>query len=66
MGSDSGDETKIVATIIKGKNPSTSISKHELVVHEIKRSELFHIRVISKHTNIDTLFYSGSKANLIL
>ena len=26
---------------------------------------LFHIRVISKHTKIDTLFDSGSQANLI-
>ena len=27
--------------------------------------ELFHIRVISKHNNIDTLFDSSSQANLI-
>ena len=27
--------------------------------------ELFHIRVVSKHTKIDTLFDSGSQANLI-
>ena len=27
--------------------------------------ELFHVRVISKHTKIDTLFDSGSEANLI-
>ena len=27
--------------------------------------ELFHIRVISKHTNIDTLFDSGSQENII-
>ena len=26
---------------------------------------LFHVRVISKHTKIDTLFDSGSQANLI-
>ena len=25
------------------------------------RIELFHIRVISKHTKIDTLFHSGSQ-----
>ena len=31
-----------------------------------KRSELFHIRVISKHTKIDTLFDSGSQENIIL
>ena len=29
------------------------------------RIEIFHVRVISKHTNIDTLFDSGSQANLI-
>ena len=49
----------------KNKNPYTYISKHELVVDERKRSDLFHIWVISKHTKIDTLFYSVSQANLI-
>ena len=29
-------------------------------------SELFHIRVISKHTKIDSIFYIGSQENLIL
>lgn len=28
------------------------------------RIELFHVRFISKHTNIDTLFDSGSQENL--
>ena len=65
LGFDSGDETKIVVTSIKDKNPFIYISKHKLVVDERKRSELFHIRVISKHTNIDTLFDSGSQANLV-
>ena len=32
---------------------------------EDKRVELFHIRVTSKHTKIDTLFDSGSQENLI-
>jgi hypothetical protein len=32
---------------------------------ERKISELFNIRVISKHINIDTLFDSGLQANLI-
>ena len=31
-----------------------------------KRNELFHIRVIAKHTKIDTLIDGGSQANLIL
>jgi hypothetical protein len=30
-----------------------------------KRNELFHIRVVSKHTKIDTLFDPGSQVNLI-
>ena len=65
LGSDSGDETNIFDTSIQGKNPSMSISKHEPVIDERKRSELFHIKVIYKHTKIDTLFYSGSQENLI-
>jgi hypothetical protein len=65
LGSDSGDETKVIATSIQGNIPSCFVSRNEPVVDERKRSELFHIRVISKHTKIDTLFYSGSQANLI-
>ena len=65
LGSDSGDETKVIATSIQGKIPSFYVSRNELVVDERKRSKLFHIRVISKHTKNETLFYSGSQANLI-
>ena len=65
MGSDSGDETKVIATSIQGNIPSCSVSRNELVIDERKRSELFHIRVISKHTKIETLFDSGSQANWI-
>ena len=50
---------------IKGNNPSIFVTKYEPIVDERKISELFHIRVITKHTKIDTLFYSGSQANLI-
>jgi hypothetical protein len=32
---------------------------------ERKRSEIFHIRFISKHTKFDTLFDSGSQDNII-
>ena len=32
---------------------------------EKERIELFHIRVVSKHTKIDILFDTGSQANLI-
>ena len=35
------------------------------VSNEENRIELFHIRVISKHTKIDTMFDNGSQANLI-
>ena len=55
---------------IKGKKnetkPSSSISNcHIETPSEEKRIELFHVRVISKHTKVDTLFDSGSQANLI-
>ena len=69
MGSDSGDETTIAATGIKGKNSeaSTGNSTQSTIdeENERKRHELFHIRVISKHQKIDTLFDSGSQVNLI-
>ena len=69
MGSDSGDETTIIATAIKGNNSeaSTSNSAQSTIdeENERKRHELFHIQVISKHQKIDTLFDSGSKVNLI-
>jgi Aspartyl protease len=69
LGSDSGDETIIAATGIKGKNSeaSTSNSAQSIIdeEHERKRHELFHIRVVSKNQKIDTLFDSGSQVNLI-
>ena len=60
-----GDETKIVVTCLQGKSSSDCVIKDEPAIIEKKRSELFHIRVISKHTKFDTLFNSGSQANLI-
>ena len=69
MGSDSGDETTVTTIGIKGKDSKayTSTSSHYVDNDndERKRNELFHIRVISKHTKIDTLFDSGSQFNLI-
>ena len=63
FGSDSGDETTIVATCIRGKNFESSTSNFAQFTideeNERKRHELFHIRVISKHQKIDTLFDSG-------
>ena len=64
LGSDSGDETTITSTGIKGKNSKASTSNFAQTIdneeNERKRHELFHIRVISKHQKIDTLFDSGS------
>jgi hypothetical protein len=70
LGSDCGDETKITAMGYQGNNSvaSTSSSSNanvNVTQQEKTRIELFHIRVISKHTKIDTLFDSGSQANLI-
>ena len=68
LGFESGDETKITAMGIKVKESisSTSISNcHTSTPNEQTRIELFHVRVISKNTKIDTLFDSGSQANLI-
>eukprot|EP00253_Pinus_taeda_P020842 PITA_20842 len=68
LGSNSRDETIIVATGIKGKNSEASTSNYPQSIideeRERKRHELFHIRVISKNQKIDTLFDSGSQVNL--
>ena len=68
LGSDSGDETIVIAIGIKGKNSEASTSNSAQSIdnedNEWKRHELFHIRVIFKHQKIDTLFYSGSQVNL--
>jgi hypothetical protein len=70
LGLDSGDETKITAMGYQGNNyvASTSSSSNanvDVTQQEKTRIELFHIRVVSKHTKIDTLFDSGSQENLI-
>lgn len=45
---------------------STSASSSNINhLNEDKRVELFHIKITSKHTKIDTLFDIGSEANLI-
>jgi hypothetical protein len=55
LGSDLGDESKISLFGMTGKNGE-----------EIDcRSNLFHIKVIMRHTKIDTLIDSGSQSNLI-
>jgi hypothetical protein len=67
LGSDSGDEGKITMVGVQGKDSlhAISSSNDESHVDEQKRNELFHIRVLSKHTKIDTLFDPGSQVNLI-
>ncbi|XP_059064618.1 uncharacterized protein LOC131856732 [Cryptomeria japonica] len=78
LGSDSGDETKIIAAGIQGKekgrslssatsssNISASTSKDSTPKNDKQRNELFHIRVVIKHTKVDTLFDMASQVNLI-
>ena len=67
LGSDSGDETKIKTMGLKGKNiaSTSSSSCSNVTQYEDTRIELFHIKVVTKRTKIDTLFDSGSQANFI-
>jgi hypothetical protein len=67
LGSDLGDEGNITTVGVQGKYSlhASSSSNDESYVDEHKRNSLFHIRVVSKHTKIDTLFDSGSQVNLI-
>jgi hypothetical protein len=55
LGLDSSDESKISAVGLTGKIGDGYYS----------RSKLFHIRVIMRHTKVDTLIDSGSQSNLI-
>lgn len=69
LGSNSGDETKIATMGFKGKDSiSSTCSSSSLngTQHEKQRIDFSHIRVILQYTKIDTLFDSGSEANLIL
>lgn len=71
-GCDSGDERRITAIVSTGKTSDTNSSSNTITSssniipsNEDKRSELFNIRITSKHTKIDTMFDNGSKENLI-
>jgi hypothetical protein len=55
LGSDSSDESKISEVGLTGKIGDGFDS----------RSKFFHIRVIMRHTKVDTLIDSGSQYNLI-
>jgi hypothetical protein len=52
---------------ISTTNSSSSVqsTKLESVPNQKKQSEIFHVKVIVKHTKIYTLFDSGSQVNLI-
>jgi hypothetical protein len=67
LGFDSGDEGKITAVGVQGKDSlhASSSSNDESHVDERKRNELFHIRFVSKHTKVDTLFDPSSQVKLI-
>ena len=54
LGSDSGDETRITSVGMQGnKTPHTcSSSTHVSKENDKRRSDLFHIGVVSKHTVI--------------
>jgi hypothetical protein len=65
-----GDEIMIIAMGFQGKDyiastSSSSSSSLNETQHEKERIDIFHIRVISTHTKIDTLFDTGSRENLI-
>ena len=67
LGSDFGDETNISVMVTKGKETIASTSSSHSqnnTPNEQSRIELFHVRVISNHTNIFALFDSGSQSNL--
>ena len=67
LGSDSGDEELITTVGLHGKSSFHASSSSTHVSHDYERimSELFHIRVVAKNTNIETLFDPGSQVNLI-
>jgi hypothetical protein len=67
LGSDSGDEENITVVGVQAKDSlhASSSSTNESHDDERKRNELFHIRVVSKHTKIDTLFDMGSQVILM-
>jgi hypothetical protein len=67
LGSNSGDEENITMVGGQGKYSPHDISNSNNDSHdgERKRNELFDIRVVSKHTDIHTLFDPGFQVNLI-
>jgi hypothetical protein len=72
LGSNFEDETKVTVMGIKGKYFIASFSSHtystkdNVILDGRKGNDMFHLRVISKHTKNDTLLDNGSQLNLIL
>jgi hypothetical protein len=62
LGSDSGHEEKITTIGLQGKVSLHYSSSSEIpsLENDKRRSELFHIRVVTKHTKVETLFDLGS------
>lgn len=50
---------------VASSSNATTTSSNIIPLNEDKRVELFHIRIVSKHKKIDTLFDRGSQTNLI-
>jgi hypothetical protein len=66
LGSDSTDEEKIKTVGLQGKVSlhASSISTIPSLEYDERRSELFHIRVVTKHTKVETLFDPCSQVDL--
>ena len=74
VGSNSSDDSKLSTIGIQGKGEGISVSHHSRTSVDVqsssswdekKRGQLFHVRIITKHTKIDVLFYSGSQVNFV-
>jgi hypothetical protein len=67
LGSDSCDEEKITTVVLQGKVYLHVISSSKIpsLGNDEIRSELSHIRVVTKHIKVETLFDLGSQVNLI-
>ena len=67
LGFDLGDETQIAIIGVQGKTylHTSTISYNASHDSDKIRSELFHIRVVAKHMNIEILFDPSAQVNLI-
>jgi hypothetical protein len=67
LGSYSSNEENITIVGIQSKVSlhASSSSKIPSLENDERRSELFHIRVVTKNTKLETLFDPGSQFNLI-